>query len=182
MQTDPGDQPAVPPPRPNIAIRALTSELPVRPRAVHVSFWLWLGACLIGLITALVTLRYFGELRATILAIVDRQFPQETPATRDKAATATLVTLIGAGAVIILIQMALAVAMRSGRSWTRFSLVGLSLLGGLYSVAVFGSAPLICRVGLIASVALMVSAVVPMFGPGARGWFAQQRVVWSDGD
>ncbi len=182
MQVDPGDQPVAPPPRPKVAIRALTSVIPERPRVVHISFWLWLGACSIGLITVLVTLRYFGELRATISAIVDRQFPQETPATRGKAATATVATLIGAGALIVLIQLALAVAMRSGRSWARFALVGLSLLGGLYSVAVFGSAPLISRVGLIVSFALMVTAVVTMFLPGARTWFSQQRVVWSDGD
>lgn len=154
----------------------------MRPRVVHVSFWLWIGACVIGLITALVTLRYFSEFRATILAMVERQFPQETPATRDKAAIATVATLIGAGVLIILVQTALAVAMRSGRSWTRFALAGMSLFGALYSVAVFGGAPLISRVGLLASIALMVSAMVLMFLPAARTWFAYRRSVWSDGD
>jgi hypothetical protein len=182
MQVDRGDQSAAPPPRPNVAIKALTSEIPVRPRVIDVSFWLWVGACLIGLITALVTLRYFAELRTMILVIVEQQFPKETPATRDEAAIATVATLIGAGALIVLVQLALAVAMRAGRSWARFALVGLGLLGTLYSVAVFGSAPLISRIGLLASTALMVSAMVPMFLVGARTWFAHQRSVWSDGD
>jgi uncharacterized membrane protein len=178
MQADPSDSlPSAPPPRPSLAISAMRSEPPARPRIIDVACWMWFAACLVGIITAAATLRYFGELHTMMLSIVNRQFPQETPATRDRAATATVATLIGAGVLISLIQLASAVAMRSGRSWARFALVGLSIVGALYAAAVFGSAPSISRVGLLASLALMVVAAVPTFLPGARKWFAQQHIV-----
>lgn len=177
MQADPSDSlPSAPPPRPSLAISAMRSDRPAPPRVVHVAWWLWFAAGLAGIITAAATLRYFGELHAMMLSIVDRQFPQETPVTRDRAATATVATLIGAGVLISLIQLAFAVAMRSGRSWARFALVGLSIVGALYCAAVFGTAPQLSRVGLLASIALMVIAAVPMFLPGAQRWFAQQHI------
>jgi hypothetical protein len=155
----------------------MPSEVPVppRPRVIELSYWLWVGACLLGVITVIVTLRFFGELKAVVLAIVDRQDPLETSATRDKVAGATVATLIGAGALLAVVQMAFAVTMRSGRGWARFALVGLTILGGLYSVAVFDAAPAISRAGILGSGALMVIALVPMFFPGARRWFADRR-------
>jgi hypothetical protein len=152
-----------------------------RPRVIDASFWLWLGACLAGMITAAVTLRYFGELQAVLLALVERQFPQETPETREKAAVATVATLIGAGVLLILVQMALAITMRSGRGWARAALLLCTLLGALYGVALFSSAPPLSRVGLVTTTVLMVIAMGPMFLPGTRTWFAQQRLARSSG-
>jgi len=146
-----------------------------RPRAVELSYWLWVGACLVGVLTAIVTLRFFGELKAVVLAIVDRQDPLETSATQEKVAGATVATLIGAGALLAVVQMAFAVTMRTGRGWARFALVGLTILGVLYSVAVFDAAPAVSRAGILGSGALMVIALLPMFLPGARRWFADRR-------
>ena len=184
MQADRDEQhPSAPPARPSLATRAMPSQLAARPRprAIDVSYWLWLTACLVGVITAAATLRYFGELQAAILSIVEQQFPGETPGTRENVATATLATLIGAGVVVVLIQMAFAMAMHSGRGWARFALILPALLGALYSIAVFGTAPMMTRAGLLATTALMIIAVVPMFLPGARAWFAQQRLARSGG-
>ena len=155
----------------------MRSERPPPPRIVHVACWLWFAAGLAGIITAAVTLRYFSELHTMMLSIVDRQFPQETSVTRDRAAIATVATLISAGVLISLIQVALAVLMRSGRGWTRFALVGLTILGALYCAAVFGSAPQLSRVGLLASIALMIIAAIPTFRPDAGKWFAQPRII-----
>lgn len=161
----------------------MPSELAARPRprVVDVSHWLWLGACLIGVTTAAATLRDFGELQAAILSIVQQQFPREAPATREQVATATLAALIGAGVLVVLVQMAFAIAMHSGRGWARLGLVVLTLLGALYSIAVFGTTPTITKVGLLITTVLMVIAVVPMFLAGARTWFAQQRLARSGG-
>lgn len=154
---------------------------PARPRAVELSYWLWFGACVLGMITTVATLRYFSELQTLVLVIVEQQYPLETAATREKAAWATVATVIGAGALIILVQLLLALAMRSGRGWARFALVGFIVLGALYGVAVLGAAPAISRAGLLASTAMMVIASVPMFLPGTRPWFAHRRVARSRG-
>lgn len=161
----------------------MPSEHPTapRPRVIDLSYWLWFGACVIGMITTVATLRYFGELQALVLAIVEQQYPLETAATREKAAWATVATLIGAGALIPLVQLMLALAMRSGRGWARFALVGLTVLGALYGVAVFGAAPTISRAGLLASITVMVIASVPMLLPATRPWFAHRRVARSRG-
>ncbi len=185
MQLDRGEQhPSTPPARPSLATRAMPSELAARPRprAIDVSYWLWLAACLVGVITAAATLRYFGELQAAILSIVEQQFPRETPGTRENVATATLAVLIGAGVVVVLVQMASAMAMHSGRGWARFALILPALLCALYSIAlVFSTAPTMTKAGLLTTTALMIFAVVPMFLPGARAWFAQQRLARSGG-
>ncbi|MGH3786284.1 MAG: hypothetical protein ACRDRG_06945 [Pseudonocardiaceae bacterium] len=174
MQPDHGERrPSEPPARPSLTTRAAPSALAARPRpgVIDVSYWLWIGACLVGVITAAATLRYFGELQAAVLPIVEQQFPDETPAKREQVATATLATLIGAGVVLVLVQMTLAIAMRSGRGWTRFALVGLTLLGALYSVAVSGAVPITTKTGLLITIALMLIATVPPFLPHARPWF-----------
>ncbi|MDQ3761842.1 MAG: hypothetical protein M3460_09110 [Actinomycetota bacterium] len=157
-----------------------TAALP-RPRVIELSYWLWLGACLVGVITAAATLPYFGELQAAVLLMVEQQFPHETPATREEVATVTVTTLMGAGVAIILVQLAFAITMHSGRGWARFVLVLLTLLGMLYNVAVFATAPTVSQVGLLTSTVLMVIAVVLMLRPDARTWFAQRRLAQSVG-
>lgn len=128
-----------------------------------------------GVLTAAATAVYFGELQAEMLQIVERDFPLETPTTRSEVATAAVATLIGAGVLLVLAQMIFAIVMHSGRGWARYVLVLLTLLGALYSITVFGAAPMVTKVGLLAITALMITAVVPMFlRTGA--WFAQQRL------
>ncbi|MDQ4010602.1 MAG: hypothetical protein M3228_07890 [Actinomycetota bacterium] len=182
MQAERGDSPpSAPPARPSRAPRALPSELAAqpRPRLIDLSYWLWLAACLIGVITAAATLRYFGDLQDAMFSIVERQFPDEARATNAEVATAAVAILIGAGVLAILVQMALAMAMHSGRGWARFALIPAALLGALYSAAVFGTAPTMTKAGLLATTVLMVIAVVPMFLPGARAWFAQRGLTRS---
>ncbi|MGH3898526.1 MAG: hypothetical protein ACRDTA_09775 [Pseudonocardiaceae bacterium] len=184
MQLDHGEQhPSAPPARPSLATRAMPSELAARPRprAIDVSYWLWLAACLVGVITAAATLHYFDELQAAVLSIIERNSPGETPRTRENVATAMLAILIGAGVLLVLVQMAFAMAMHSGRGWARFALVLPALLGALYSIAVFSSSPMMTQAGLLATIVLMIVATVPMFLPGTRAWFAQQRLARSGG-
>lgn len=154
--------------------------MPPRPRLIDLSSWLWLAAGLVGLVTAIATLRHFGELEALVLAFMEQHYPLETPATREKVALAAVATLIGGGALIALLQMTLALTMRSGRGWARFALIGLTMCGALY-VRVFGAAPAITQAGLLATAALIVIASTPMFLTGNRSWFAHRRLVRSIG-
>ena len=84
--------PYAPPTRPSLALGAPPSEMAARPRprVVDVSYCLWLGAFLVGAITATVTLMYFSQLRAAMLSIVEQEFPREAPATRNEVATAAV--------------------------------------------------------------------------------------------
>jgi hypothetical protein len=184
MQADQGDHhPPAPPPRPSLTFGAMPSAGAAlsRPRLVEFSYWLWLGACLVGVLTAATTLRYFGELQAAMLSLVEQQFPDETATNREDAAAVVVAGLIGAGVAIILVQMVFALVMHSGRGWARVALVLLSLLGMLYSGAVFSAAPAVSRAGLLSATLLVVIAAVPMFLPAARTWFAQQRLARSRG-
>jgi hypothetical protein len=184
MQVDHGDShPSAPPARPSLATRAVPSELAAqpRPRAIDVSYWLWLAACLVGVITAAASLRYFGDLQDAMFSLVGQQFPDEKPATRAEVATAAAAILVGAGVAVILVQMALAMAMHSGRGWARFALILPVLVGGLYSVAMFGTAPATTKAGVLITTALTIVAVVPMFLPDARAWFTQCRLARSGG-
>lgn len=151
-----------------------------RPRIIDFSYWLWLLACLVGVITAAATLRYFDDLHDAMMSIAERQFPGEARATYAEVATAALATLIGVGVLVILVQMALAMAMHSGRGWARFALILPAGLAVIYSFAVFGTAPAMTKAGLVATTVLVIIAVVPMFLPGARAWFAQRHLARSD--
>lgn len=175
--------PSAPPARPSLETGATPSELAwrPRPRVVDIAYWSWLGACLVGVITAVVTLVYFDQLQAGMSSIVAREFPNETPATRDEVATVAVAILIGAGALVAVVQVAFAVAMRSGRGWARLVLVLLGVLGVLYTVVTFGAAPVLTQAGMLATTALMLIAVVLMCLPVAGPWFAQQRLARSGG-
>ncbi|MGH3914502.1 MAG: hypothetical protein ACRDTC_14020 [Pseudonocardiaceae bacterium] len=174
---------STPPVRPSVTVGATPSQLSVqpRPRVVDVSYWLWLAACLMGVITVAATLIYFSELQAGMLSMIEQRFPSETPATREQVATAAVAILIGAGVLVVLVQMTLAILLHSGRGWARFALVVFGILGTGYGVVVVGAAPVVTKAGLGATVGLMVLAGVLMFLPRARTWFAQPHRVHSAG-
>ncbi|MGH3908647.1 MAG: hypothetical protein ACRDTE_31360 [Pseudonocardiaceae bacterium] len=172
-----------PPARPSVTTRAAPSETAAQPRphVIDVSYWLWLGACLLGMITAAAALVSFGRLEADMLALVERQFPGETPAMRAEVATAAVAIVIGAGVLVVLAQTAFAIVMHSGRGWARFALVLLALVGALYGAVIFGAAPTAAKAGLSATTVLMVIAALLMFLPAVRPWFAQRRLARSGG-
>jgi hypothetical protein len=180
-----GDRfPATPPERPSVKVGATPSEATVRPRprGLDVSYGLWLVACVLGVITAAATLIYFSQLQNDILSLVERQFPDENPVTRDSVATAAVSLFIGSGVVIVLIQLGLAIAMRSGRGWTRFPLAFFTFLGVLYTAVMFDPAPDITKVGLAVTILLMLAATVPMFLRSARDWFEHRSLFRSADD
>ena len=175
--------PPAPPARPSVRIGAPPSETTTlaRPRVVRVSYGLWLAACLLGVITAAATLNYFDQLQADLLSLVEQEFPNEAPAKRDEVATAAVAILIGAGVLIFVVQTAFAVAMHSGRGWTRYPLVLFTFAGVAYNIVVVGAVPTVTQVGLPASTALMVIAMVLMFVPPTQAWFTQRHLARSGG-
>jgi len=144
---------------------------PPRPRAVAVSYWCWLTACLVGTTTAAVTVLSFDQLQAGLLTMVEREFPNEATATRDEVATAALAILIGFGVTVVLAQMMVAILMHAGRRGARPALVLLAVIGGVYVVGVLGAVPLATKVGLLITAGLMAVAAILMFVPGVGRWF-----------
>lgn len=174
---------SAPPARPSVTTRAAPSETAAQPRphVIDVSYWLWLGACLVGVITAAAALVSFGQLEADMLALVEREFPGEAPATREEVATAAVAIVIGAWVLLVLAQTAFAIVMHSGRGWARFVLVLLALVGALYGAVILGAAPAVAKAGLLANTVLLVIAALLMFFPAVRPWFAQRRLARSGG-
>jgi len=142
-----------------------------RPRAVAVSYWCWLTACLVGTITAAVAVLSFDQLQAGLLTLVEREFPNEATAMRDDVATAALAILVGFGVTVVLAQMMVAISMHAGRRGARPALVLLAITGGVYVAGVLGAVPLATRVGLLITAGLMAVAAILMFVPGVGRWF-----------
>ena len=174
-----GIDPATPP-RPPVAPQLPPSEAaaarrPERPRVVDVAHGFWMLSCLAGVITAVLSLRHFDEYKAALLAITRRDYPTETAATQEQVATAAIGVLLGAGVLVVALQMVFSLAMRSGRNWARFVLVLIGGVGLFYAFLVVNSVSSDIKVGIGAAAGLAVVGVLAMFLPGTGKWFERDR-------
>ena len=146
-----------------------------RARSVDVSAALWTAAAVLGVVAALVMLLDLDGMQAAVRTIVDRDFPNETSVTRDRAVALAAAVLVG-GAFVVGLAMGLgAAAMRSGRGGARFVLVlllALTLVEIVLGVGVVGPLVLVL---LGVAAALGVAGAVAMYLPGANRWFATRR-------
>jgi hypothetical protein len=163
----------VPPPRPAFEFRSLArAAAPRRPRVMTWSVGLWLAAVTVTVATAALALLNFDQLYGRLLADVALEFPDETPATRERVVAATLLILIGSGLLIGLLQAAFALAMGSRRRWARLALVPLWLLGAIHGLAMFSTVPVPVLLGLLVAAGLSAIAAVAMFLPASNAWLA----------
>ena len=164
------------PGRPRFEFRQRPSEVVARrARSVDVSAALWTAAAVLGVVAALVMLLDLDGMQAAVRTIVDRDFPNETSVTRDRAVALAAAVLVG-GAFVVGLAMGLgAAAMRSGRGGARFVLVlllALTLVEIVLGVGVVGPLVLVL---LGVAAALGVAGAVAMYLPGANRWFATRR-------
>lgn len=174
-QPDPLRRPDVPG-RPRFEFRQRPSEVVARrSRSVDVSAALWAAAAVLCLLAALVMLLDLDGTQAAVRAIVDRDFPDETSVTRDRAVALAAAVLVGGAFVVGMAIGVGAATMRSGRGGARFVLVlllGLTLVQIVLGVGVVSAAAL----GLLAVAAVLgVAGAVAMYLPGANRWFATRR-------
>lgn len=132
-------------------------------------------ASLAGVVSGVLSLRYFDDFTATLLTIAARDNPGAAPDILEEVATLGASVLIGAGVLIMLLQALLALGMVTGRSWARITLVPVGLVGVCYAAVTFGAVPLDIRVGLVAGAVLAIVATVAMFLPGTGVWFERAR-------
>lgn len=176
-----------PPPRPSVdpsvappisAMQAMRRPLPVA-----VSFWTWFLASLVALATAVAALTAFDRMKAEIIELARQQDASVEQATLDQVALAAIAVLVGAGALIALLQLGAAALMHTGRHWARIVLLPVGAVGVIYGLVLFGgvSPPALgsvydlVRVGLIVYVILAIVAAVVMFLSGARPWFERPQ-------
>jgi len=177
------DRGAAPPPRPSTARRAMPpmaalQALP-RPRSVTASFWCWLaGSLLVGATVALGSTK-IEPLRAEFAQLTRTSDPAATQATIDKVATASVLLVIGGGAMLGILALALAGAMWARRNWARVALSALALIAfgyaGFVSTAVtdamLGHLRGVVSAGLLAYSAIVLAAAVCMYLPGTGPWY-----------
>ena len=174
-QPDPLRRPDVPG-RPRFEFRQRPSEVVARrARSVDVAAALWTAAAVLGLVAALVMLLDLDGTQAAVRAIVDRDFPNETSVTRDRAVALAGAVLVGGVFVLGLATGLAAVAMRGGRGGARFVLLMLLALTLVEIVLGVGVVAPLALVLLVVAAALGVAAAVAMYLPGANRWFATRR-------
>lgn len=164
-----------PPPRHLPPWHVVETEFePRRPRATAVSVLLWQAAavaCAAGVVLAVADL---DQVRAALSADVVRQFPNESLETWDRVVTAALAVIVGVGAVIPLLQLGFALAMRSRRRWARMVLIVVGLLEAGHVVIALGALPRPALVGLGSAVGLAVVATFAMFLPASNKWLSSR--------
>jgi low temperature requirement protein LtrA len=83
--------------------------------------------------------------------------------------------LLGAGVLVVALQMVFSLAMRSGRNWARFVLVLIGGVGLFYAFLVVNSVSFDIKVGIGVAAGLAVVGVLAMFLPGTGKWFERDR-------
>ena len=170
------DGPAAPPARPRFEFRPPPSaESAPRPGALSLSSLLWIVGAGMLLVAVVLPMVGVGDLWTDVAALVNRDFPNELPATRDRVTALVTLTLVGSGVLLALVAAGAAAAMRGGRPFARILLALLIPLVGLHALLMVGVAPAPSVVLLGANLTLGLVAGVLMFLPGMSRWLAQPR-------
>lgn len=143
--------------------------------AVSIAYGLWLAAAACGVGAALVMLLELGALEASVRAVAERNYPDESPVTRDRAAALAAAVLIGAGFVVGLGQAGSAMAMRSGRGAARVLLVLLLAASVIDVLLALGVVSTGVRIAMLLSVAFGLVGAVMMYLPAVNLWLGAQH-------
>ncbi|WP_214406545.1 hypothetical protein [Pseudonocardia lacus] len=170
------DRPPPPPSRPRFEFRPPPSaECIPRPPVLTAAGALWMVAAAALLLAVVLPLVGVGDLWADVTALVTRDFPNESPTTRDRAIAALTVGVVGSGVLLALLEAGAAAAVRSGRSGARILLALLCALTVVHALVMVEVATPLSSALLGTGVALGLVATVLMFLPGTTAWLAQPR-------
>ncbi len=172
-----------PPPRPRHQLRPLPASMPAQPRpgTMTTAVRLWAFAAVAGAVGVTLIMLDLDQVRSELVAEVTREFPNEAPVVRDRAAVAALAILVGSRVLVEALQWGAVLAVRSRRRWARPVLVPLWLFGVVHCAFSAGRLPPPALVGLVTASALASAAVVAMFLPAANAWLSGRAAGLSRG-
>ncbi|HEY2766358.1 MAG TPA: hypothetical protein VGJ13_20455 [Pseudonocardiaceae bacterium] len=160
------------PAAPEYAIEPPPLARPVdAPGVVRCSFWLWMGSVAVGLLVTAYSVSKFDQLRGLLEGQVRARRPEIGIELLDRAVDTTLYVGLAGTTTVILVQLLLAVLMRSRRNWARIILAlmgALGIAGMTFSLVTVDQQ---VQIALPLQAALIVIAIVLMFAPGAGTWF-----------
>lgn len=160
-----------PPLRPSFEFRAPPSATPMeRPPLLTAATGLWFVAGLAGLVGALLPLLAVGEFHGNLVTVVERDYPQETLALRDRVVAVAAAVLVGGGILVALLEAGLAVALRSGRGGARVVLAMLVAPVGLHVLLMLSVVAPVSAGCLLVEAVLALAAAVLMYFPGTSTW------------
>jgi hypothetical protein len=176
-----------PPPRPSTERVAAPPMAALRdmsrPRAVTVSFWGWMLASLVVAAAVALQSTKIDPMQTEFARVASISDPGTSPETIDRVAGVSVLLLLGVGALLGLLGLMLAGALRAGRNWARLllTLVALSalgyaaFLGAAANDAMFGTLRSPISLVLAAYAAVITVAGVSMLLPGTKPWFHRPR-------
>ncbi len=157
-----------------------------RPRAVTIAFWCWVLGGLSAAVASALGATRLDPMRAEFVRLARDTDPTAAADTVERVAMASVLVVLGTGALVGVFAVLLAGAVRAGRNWARVLLIGVALIAFVHTAFVASSvtaamlgdlrAPVIG--GLLGSTALILCGTVCMFF-GTKAWF--HRPVGADG-
>lgn len=170
-----GQQRPLPPPPPSgYPVPELAARAP-RPRAVEISFWLWIVNLTLGAIGSVVALAQIDRVRTEAINKAIAENPTMDRSTISSVATGVLIGSVAVGLFFIAVGLLLVLLMRGGRNWARIVLAvlgALSVLFGLIGLA-NNTGPMLAAA--VVQLLLVVGAIATMFMPAATAWFCPGR-------
>jgi flagellar biosynthesis protein FlhB len=156
-------------------LRMTSLNTSAQPRDVDMAFWLWVASLLVSLIGQL-----FG-VSATVDGLQDSMQERSTqPLSPDALASMAhifFIVIIVVTVLFIALLVFFGVKMRAGRNWARITITVLTALEALSLVNTLMTTGGLEMIASIVSVLLAVAAVVLMFRPDAKAYFAPKSPV-----
>lgn len=160
-----------------------------RPRAVTIAVWCWMAGGLVAAVASALGAIRLEPMRVEFVRLARDTDPAATADTIDQVAMASVLVVLGTGALVGVFAVLLAGAVRSGRNWARvlLTLVALVALVAFVHTAFVASSVTSAMLGdlrgpviggLLGSTALILCGAVGMF-LGTKAWF--HRPVGADG-
>jgi hypothetical protein len=147
---------------------------PGPPKVVRWSYWLWMASFTVGLLAIGYSVSRFDQLHTLLADKVRAQRPEIGTELLNRVVDMTLAIGLGGATGIIVVQLLLAVLMRTRRNWARVLLATVAVLGLLTMAFSLVTIDERAQWALPLQALLVVASTVLMFLPAANAWFRRR--------